>query len=1401
MSDTPTSQRQELMAAYMALDKQNQDIINLLAANWGALNQSQLKTGLNISPKQKLEISTIEKRGLIVREKMVGISLSNSGIKCHPAIIELVARHLVTQSAFGRYAELARKAWPLERFQPPRQEEIRFASEDQLIREVRFGLYEDDPALITRAFESLRQNRYLYWGGWADRWSNPAPIYARVCANPFDPNWFQALPPSVQKVTLPLLPNLLALEWRMDEATYHTLADLGRDNPACQPGLAFAALLRGDAAGAMTHLAASAAQPVEIAVLGGLLRLLQGDEDAAIKHFGEAVRLHRRETGQRRGFLPGIAGAFYVVALMIRNQGKDFENANTLLDNVDTNHPQWAILSLMRYGFSLESGNADSLKGFREKLKQNLTGSHATPWLAWFGLLILARYDEQPDISEYLPVVLAFRERAEQHGLAWPAAELGVLLARLDPSQGALAEAAAEFRDRPGLRLLADRFRHEAPWERALNAIRNTVTAPPAEASAKPVSQAEMRLAWLVFESQGHYSVEAREQKLSAQGVWSKGRVVALKKLGASPEDFAYLSSHDRRVIGHIAMEYSYGYAYNLTEKGWLTLAGHPAVYWGHNGASLELVATPPELRVRKQRNGQIRIELWPKKKLTDQRLLITKDGLNRLKLTEFKPEHQRLATIVGDGFEAPATAQERILTGLGAVSSLVAIHSDIGTAEASGAESVPADPRPRVQLAPEGEGLRVAVLVRPFGEQGSYYPPGSGGAGLMAEINGKRLQTERNLKLERQLAADVMAACPGFPPHVSKVDGYQWHLEDPESSLELLLELGQVGEQAVVEWPQGEKLKVLGQAGLNQMSLAVKRQRDWFSVSGELKLDDGEVLSLQRLLELIGDQKGRFVRLDGDRFLALTESFRKRLEDLRAYTESHGGGQRLHPLAASVLDDMAGDVGDFKADAAWREQLERLKQAGEVRAELPSTLQAELRDYQRDGYVWLSRLAAWGVGACLADDMGLGKTVQALALMLSRAADGPSLVLAPTSVGFNWLNEAGRFAPTLKLRTLGATNDRQALVEGLGAMDVLVCSYGLLQQESVGELLATVRWRTIVLDEAQAIKNAATRRSQQAMNLQGDFKLITTGTPVENHLGELWNLFRFINPGLLGSLESFNRRFAGPIERDQDREARRRLKRLIQPFILRRTKTQVLEELPARTDIELQVELSEKEAAFYEALRRKLLDELNETGGPIEDQRFKVLAAITKLRRACCNPNLIAPELGLSSSKLALFGEVLEELLENRHKSLVFSQFVDHLSLVRAYLDEKGVAYQYLDGSTPAPERKKRVEGFQAGQGDVFLISLKAGGTGLNLTAADYVIHLDPWWNPAVEDQASDRAHRIGQTRPVTVYRLVAGGTIEQKIVALHRQKRELADSLLEDGDISGKVGADELLQLMREG
>jgi SNF2 family DNA or RNA helicase len=440
---------------------------------------------------------------------------------------------------------------------------------------------------------------------------------------------------------------------------------------------------------------------------------------------------------------------------------------------------------------------------------------------------------------------------------------------------------------------------------------------------------------------------------------------------------------------------------------------------------------------------------------------------------------------------------------------------------------------------------------------------------------------------------------------------------------------------------------------------------------------------------------------------------------------------------------------------------------------------------------------------------MGLGKTVQTLAVLLHRANLGAALVVCPVSVVGNWMSEAEKFAPTLRFKTLGtSTSDRKAVLQSLEAGDVLVTSYGLLQSEET--LFAESEFATAVLDEAHVIKNYATKTSKAIMQLKADFRVALTGTPLQNHLGEIWNLFNFINPGLLGSLQHFTDTFiknptptllareGAKVSSEGGFNGGKLLKKLIAPFILRRTKTAVLDELPPKIEIVKKITLSAEEMAFYEALRRQALENLSNAD---EAKHIQVLAEIMKLRQASCNPLLIDQNINIPSSKLATFLDIVGELIENKHRALVFSQFVKHLSIIREALDKQGIKYQYIDGSSTQVEREKSVKKFQSGEGELFLISLKAGGLGLNLTAADYVLHLDPWWNPAVEDQASDRAHRIGQQRPVTIYRLVAGNTIEEKILQLHAHKRDLAEQLLEGSDMAAKLSVNEMMELIREG
>lgn len=893
-------------------------------------------------------------------------------------------------------------------------------------------------------------------------------------------------------------------------------------------------------------------------------------------------------------------------------------------------------------------------------------------------------------------------------------------------------------------------------WKRALDAMEGLFE------RADDPAQLE-RLVWVVECSDGRLSVDPKVQKRGKKEQWTPGRSIAYS--GSPPNS---LSQQDQRAFELIR--------HGRREEAMAALVGHPHVY--HEGTRVEVVPGQPELRVHKNA-GMVELTLEPSRYSNG--LAVATDGPKRLRVVRLNGQLEKIARFLGaDGLTVPQSEEVRLQKLLTAMSASLGIASDVSL-DSSIEEREP-DPRLYLRLAPYQTGLQAMATVRPFGPDGPAYAAAVGPATLVTRFQGRTVQTVRDLTAEGQAVRRA-----GLP------DDGTCFLAEPLASLELLERLETLDPQNyLLEWPEGKPFKIKQRAGLKDFSLRLQSQADWFEVAGEVKLEGGEELKVERLLELLRHSGGRFLSLGSGDFLALSEELRQRLQQMADLLEpARGKKMRLHPLAAGMVSDLPG----LKADRQFRDRLQQLKKAQSYRPQPPSTFQAELRDYQQEGFEWLAQRAEWGVGACLADDMGLGKTIQALALLVLRAPHGPALVVAPTSVTGNWLAEAERFAPTLRVRDLRSA-ERQALLSELGPFDVVVASYGLLLNEI--SRLEQVEWQTVVLDEAQAIKNTTSQRYQAANRLQARARLATTGTPVENRLDELWALFRFLNPGLLGSQERFRERFAVPIE-GGDRERRDTLRRLVHPFLLRRTKGEVLKELPPRTEVTLEIELSPAERVFYEALRRQALENLQ---GP-EVEPLSVLTELTRLRRACCHPSLVkskhAPpqEIG---SKLEAMLELLEEVRQGGHRALVFSQFVDHLELIRGQLERHQFTYLYLDGSTPARQRPGLVARFQAGEGDVFLISLKAGGTGLNLTGADYVLHMDPWWNPAVEDQASDRSHRIGQTRPVTIYRLVASRTVEDKIVGLHRHKRELAQTLLEGADGAARLDAAELLRLLRE-
>ena len=451
-----------------------------------------------------------------------------------------------------------------------------------------------------------------------------------------------------------------------------------------------------------------------------------------------------------------------------------------------------------------------------------------------------------------------------------------------------------------------------------------------------------------------------------------------------------------------------------------------------------------------------------------------------------------------------------------------------------------------------------------------------------------------------------------------------------------------------------------------------------------------------------------------------------------------------------------------------------------------PESLNATLRGYQQAGLAWLQFLRSFGFGGILADDMGLGKTIQTLAHLLvekdQKRAKKPTLVVAPTSLMFNWRREAERFAPSLKVCLWHGTQRKKRRKE-LAQADVVLTSYPLVARDV--NILKSLHWHVLILDEAQAIKNPRAGVSTAVRQLKANHRLCLTGTPLENHLGELWSLFDFLMPGLLGNRDQFRRWFRQPIEKNQDRDRQALLAQRIRPFFLRRTKQAVTPELPHKTQIIRSVPLNPAQRRLYEAQRIQLHDKVRyalQQHGP-ERGRMVMLDALLKLRQICCDPRLLKTDDNkpVPSAKLTLLMELLPELINEGRRVLLFSQFVGMLDLIEQEVAAQGIDYVRLTGQTK--DREEVVERFQRSEAPLFLISLKAGGVGLNLTAADAVIHYDPWWNPAVEDQATDRAHRIGQDHKVFVYRLLTEDTVEQKVAAMQASKRALIDGLMSGG------------------
>jgi superfamily II DNA or RNA helicase len=1234
---------------------------------------------------------------------------------------------------------------------------------DRLIRDLRLLLFFESPEAFIQLYSTSVQYGY---GG-----LNRHQLLSYWVADPFDRAGLDALPPAIR--TFLLGEKLAALRNDLLDPTGYADYAVGLLPGIAEPArerlvqlLAELQLLRLDAA----RLSAIAPflDPARALACTATYHLLNGDFAAAAMIFDDALVQHRRALRSPQSLLPGLFAVWHALARLAPAQSAAWPKLDGYLTRLAKNEPfALRIAAFLRAAAYL-------LTGDRPAARAALRVQHPVSALDRVFFYLAAQWVDDKEIAR--DVLAADEKIWLAHGYTWPAREAADLRCRLHNVV------------RPEAPTVSGLIPRHEPWEDALIALLRLGR----EADRTQAHEGQTRIVWLVdFQ---RMEVLPREQSFGKKG-WTAGRNIAYERL--SRGDLPGMTAQDKAIadgLSRYAMSIDSNYRLDFGEKDALrALAGHPHLYLLKSpDVAVQLTIDEPALLCETTPQG---FRLSFSVEFDKPGFKVVKESPTRYKLVEVTEEHVRIARVFdGPAVVVPAEQRDRLQEALGGLTRLVTVQSSIDP-EIGLLPAIEADARPNVHILPTGELYQVELFVKPLGTNPPYFKPGDGPAVVVGLREGERFRAVRDLAAEAQNAEQLASQLEKLR-QLRPEEGI-WTLSGTAECLELLLELHPHVEAGavVLEWPKGERLRVAGVMRPDALRVRVGAAGAWFDVQGELALDEKRVLDMRQLLAY-ADRP--FVEIEPGRFLALTDELRRRLHAAQALLTGHGDGQRLHPLAAAAFEQAMQGLPQLEVDAAFGANLQRLKGAFSQQFDLPDGFVARLRPYQFAGYEWLRRCAEAGFGACLADDMGLGKTIQALALLVARAALGPALVVAPASVCRNWESEARKFAPALRPLLFGA-GDRAAMIAEAGPGDLVIVTYDLMARE--GEQFTAKQFATAILDEAQSIKNRLTKRSATAMALQARFRIIMTGTPVENHLGELWNLFHFANPGLLGTIEHFTETYSIPIEKYGDRQRREELRRLLQPFILRRRKDEVLADLPAKTEITLHVEPSPEELAFYEALRRKAVETLEgQDTANAGERHLRILAELMRLRRAACHPALVEAGSGFASSaKLRQFEELVDELLDNGHRALVFSQFVDHLKLLEKVLKKKKIAYQYLDGQTALPTRQKRIQAFQGGDGHIFLISLKAGGVGLNLTAADYVIHMDPWWNPAVEDQATDRAHRIGQEKPVTVYRVVTAGTIEEKILKLHEHKRDLADALLAGTDRSARLTADELLELLR--
>jgi len=1106
--------------------------------------------------------------------------------------------------------------------------------------------------------------------------------------------------------------------------------------------------------------------------------LLRGNSQKALEQGALFLSYIQEKEQHKRKELPGIFGVLYAIVLIASGESKNLTIATTFLRSCiktlpksnEFENPYRAFARIMLLFIEHKLGKKlTTQQEIKETYGRASKQYFLTAVLKWFGKP-LSTYTHGYTLSE--KEEWQFRSA----GVCEECDSLAFHQERLD-------NLSAQY----NYKALADLYETEELWENILGILENGLSEK--KTSTKTAVQPQKRLIWLLDPAERD-AIRCLEQTRTKNG-WGKGKDRVLGRLISTPPK--YTTANDRAIIACFQKSYYGDVFVNNWDKLLKIMAKHEDVYtMTEPHLPLSISIQEAQIQINKNKEGAS-IKLNPESPHPN----VIKESDTNYIFINWSPKAMQVYNVLSESnLKAITIPQKGLKKAKPILDRLNEVMPVMGNFAQSSATIQKSENIPVIQLTPINEQLHVQLLIEVIKDEDARFLPGIGSKDVMIKTaKGEHINVKRNHEAEKKIVHDLANQVLWLQE--LKSSSAQLFLDDDMQILEFLAGIKENCPDLTVIWPKGERIRVAKAVSINDINYKIKKQNNWFAVEGEVNVNDQLILSIQELLEKSEGGRIKYIQLDDKTYLSIRNDLQKRLAALDVVAHQKGKQLLVHPLGSSTIEGLIDGAADVKTDKLWKNHLKKQEQLKEYKPSLTSNLQADLRPYQEEGVLWLDRLHHWGVGACLADDMGLGKTIQAISLLIKYAHLGPSVVLAPSSVCANWIKELLRFAPTLNSYEL-KTQKREKELKKLDGNDVLIISYGLVQSNP--DLLANRSWNMVILDEAHAIKNAKSIRSKAVMKLDAKFRLITTGTPIQNHLGELWNLFQFINPGMLGSHEQFVRKFGISNSEENKQRGQRELNKYIAPFILRRRKSDVLDDLPEKTEITLQVKLSDEEQAMYETLRKTAVENITNNNTARGAKHLQILTEITKLRQMSCHPKMVLAESEIPSSKLEALSSLVEDLIEANHKALVFSQFTKHLSLIRTMLDQKGISYQYLDGSTPMKQREQAITKFQAGESELFLISLKAGGVGLNLTAADYVIHMDPWWNPAVEDQASDRVHRIGQQRPVTIYRIIAEGTIEEKIVKMHHEKRDLADKLLADTDQSAKISTEELFSLITQ-